>query len=288
MTDLSQIEIDPKTFLKKDLTLSPLPVVVTRLQELMSAEDVSIKKVAHLLSGDPPLAAQILKVANSAYYTFHKEIVDINFAVAYMGINEVNRIALPYAVIKCFDIENMTSFNAIWKHSIYTALCVRYLAKKYEPLLSPGELWSAALLHDIGKFLYMKFFPDHYNALEKCCREKKYLFSQAENHFSLPTSTYLGSLLCDHWGLPEKIKNVCRFHRIEDLEKRNKEDQYYAFSWIVTLGNLTAILAIDPLSDKWKNKIVKILRKNLNCSEADFLVLMGDIYEMGYEVENFI
>ncbi len=288
MTKLPPIKINQETFFKKNFTLPPLPSVVNRMQEIIQSEDVNIKEVSRLLNEDPALAVRVLRVFNSDEYTFPKRIVDISFAVAYLGINEVYRIVLPYAVVKTLDIKDRTSFDIIWKHSVYTALCVRYLAKKYEPLLSPDILWSAALLHDIGKFVYLKFFPKHYKAIYKIKREKRYFFCEAEEELSLPSSSYFGVLLCEHWQLSKKIKMVCKSHSIKELVKIKKENSVRAFIKIVTLGNLMAILAKNTLEERNKECIVKLTCKELDCSKSDFLVLMGDIYDLEYKVDMFL
>ena len=61
------------------------------------------------------------------------------------------------------------AFDEIWFHSLNTALCARELTLKYEPLLNAGEVWTSALLHDIGKLVYLKFFPEHYEVLRQFC-----------------------------------------------------------------------------------------------------------------------
>ena len=167
ISTLEPFTIDPKTFLIKHCSLPALPEILNQIQEIMYSKDVSVDKLAKLISKDAALVAQILKIVNSAYYSLSIDISEVRHAVAYLGMNEIHRIVLSLSVINTFSIEEKSDFDAIWFHSLLTALGTKYIAQKYEPKINVNELWSAALLHDIGKFIYLKFFPDHYKMLRK-------------------------------------------------------------------------------------------------------------------------
>ena len=217
MSNLPAIEIDPKTFLYNHCELPSLPEILLEIQKLMSSNDFTANKIANLINNDTAMTAQVLKVANSAYYSFPKEIKDVKFAVAYMGINDIYRIVLSLSVVNTLSAGDKESFNKIWLHSVYTTLCARYLSRKYEPLIAAGEIWAAAILHDIGKLVYLKFYPEHFKALLNHSEENGILFSESEKNMKLPKSSYLGVLLSDRWRLPIRVKEACAFHGMRDL-----------------------------------------------------------------------
>jgi HD-like signal output (HDOD) protein len=191
-------------------------------------------------------------------------------------------------VINTLDIQDKAAFGKMWHHSVYTALCARYLSKKFEPLLQPGEIWTAAILHDIGRLVYLKFFPDHYKAMIEYCQQKGCLFTEAEEHFSLPPSSYLGTLLCDHWRLPNLIHDVCKAHDMNDLQHLSDEKSHEAFLKIIICANSLALLAAAELNTGTKNRIAEAVKSSLKCTEKEFMVMMGDIYELQQNVEKFI
>ncbi len=285
MDKLNPIEIDPNTFLSQNSSLPALPRVTTQIQEAMQSDNVDTGSLVNLIQSDPALVAQILKIVNSAYYGFQREIADMKFAVAYLGLNEVHRIVLSLSVINTFSIKEKGELDQFWFHSFYTALCSKHLAKKFEPLLLSDELWPAAILHDIGKLVYLKFFPNHYKELRKYSHKNMCLFSDAEKHFSLPTSAYLGLLLCDHWRLPAKIRGACEFHGLEDIVSTEEDKPVNSFRRIICLSNLVTILAIDELNNDIKHKIADTVRENMGYSESEFLTLMGEIYELKLDVQ---
>jgi HD-like signal output (HDOD) protein len=247
-----------------------------------------MEKVAELISSDPAILAQVLKIVNSAYYGLPREIGDVRFAIAFLGLNEIYRMVLSLSAINTLAIDKKDELNEFWFHSFYTALCTKYLAKKYEPHLSLEELWSAAMLHDIGKLVYLKFFPDHYRGLSNFCKEHGSLFSEAEKHFSLPSSAFLGTVLCDHWRLPDEIRQACETHTLEDLSAPKADGPSNRFQRMICLGNLLTVLSTSELSNTTRQNIADACKPALDCTQTEFLALMGDIYELRIDVERFV
>ncbi len=286
MSQLKPIVIDPNTFLYKHCTLPALPEVLTQFQEIMNSPDAGVKEIAEIVSKDPAVVAQILKIINSAYYSLPVEFSEAKLAVAYLGINEVYKIILPISVINTLSTKEKDEFNHIWFHSLLTAFCAKSFAQKYEPLLDKNEIWTIAILHDIGKLVYLKFFPKHYMELRNYCKKNGCLFSEAEIDLSLPSSSYLGTLLCERWRLPEKIKKSCSSHSLHDLKKINEENLDSSYKKIVILGNLVAVLSTDELKEEKKNEIVEGIIRTIKIDESDFLLIMGDIVQLKEEASN--
>ncbi len=64
MDTVSPIEFDSKTIFKTDHILPPLPTIVSKIQEIIHNDDVDINEVTKLISSDPAMVAQILKLVN--------------------------------------------------------------------------------------------------------------------------------------------------------------------------------------------------------------------------------
>ncbi|MBU4395064.1 MAG: HDOD domain-containing protein, partial [Proteobacteria bacterium] len=82
----------PEDILKTVLSsteLPTLPTVASALISLTSREDTTLTDIADLVSKDIALSAKILKVSNSAFYSFPQQIGSINQAVSILGINAV-------------------------------------------------------------------------------------------------------------------------------------------------------------------------------------------------------
>jgi len=280
---LKPIEIDPKTFLREHCSLPALPEAVIRIQEMMQNEGADSASIAEIISGDPALVTQVLAVVNSAYYSLPKSISNVKYAVAYLGLGVIQRIVISVGVVNAMGITEKKELSDYWFHSFFTALTTKYLAKKFYSYLDPEELWTASILHDIGKLIYIKFFPEHYKELKRFCEQNGCLFSEAEDHFKLPSSSYLGTLLSHHWRLPNKVEEACRYHNLSHMSEQGSD-----FQIIIALGNLLATLATGGLNESCKNRIKKASEKTLELTSDNFISIMADVYELKSEAEQFL
>ncbi|MCX8044517.1 MAG: HDOD domain-containing protein [Desulfobacterota bacterium] len=287
---LPPIVIDPKTFLREHCTLPALPEVVHEIQKLIKSDNVEIVKVSQIIAKDPALVAQILKIVNSAYYSLPREVADVRYAIAFLGLHEIERILLTLSVINTLGVKEKKELTGFWFHSFLAALCTKHFAARYEPRLSFEELWSAAMLHDIGKLVYLKFFPTHYTAIKTLSTEKGFFFCDAEQELKLPSSSYLGVLLCDHWRLPTKIRDACETHAVHNLANLKGNDSSSAFKRMICLGNAASILALNMnmLRDEKKHEIKEKMMSVLACDEPGFLTLMAEVYELRSQAERFL
>jgi HD-like signal output (HDOD) protein len=285
---LTPIDIDPKNFLERRDVLPALPAIVFEIQSVLQSDKISLRKVGELIASDPALVAQVLKIVNSAYYGLPNPISDVRLAVAYIGINEIYRVTLSVAVMATLAGEDKAEFNKIWLHSIYTAMCARYLASHFEPMVSRNELWSASILHDIGKLVYLKYYPTHYKTMSQYAESRNCLFEEAEIVFHMPASSYFGGLLCDHWQLPESIKDACLHHDVADLDSEKGTTHKAAFRRLICLGNITAVLAGDELNPEIKKRLYEAVTTAIAIPDPDFLVHMASIIELRSKVEKWM
>ncbi len=286
---LPPIIIDPKFFLYEHCSLPALPSILTEIQSLMNCGEVNFSEITELVLKDTALTAQVLKIANSAYYSLPVEVSRVKVAVAYLGINEIHRIVLSISIKNGLAGVEKELFNEVWSHSLHAALCAKNLANRYEPLLDTGEVWTVGLLHDIGKLVYIKFFPKHYKAISNLAEMKGCLFSEAEAEYSLPSSAYLGSLLCDRWRLPQRIKDSCMYHSLRDIhrlsENNNLENPYIR---IGILSNLFSNLTMNVLNPDKQEEIEQVIGEILSLDKTNLQLLLCEQLELKDEAIKLI
>ena len=280
---LKPIEINPKTFLREHCSLPALPEAILRLQGMMQNEGSDSAMVAEIISGDPALTTQVLAVVNSAYFSLPKTTLNVKFAVAYLGLSVIQRIVISAGVVNSMGIKEKKELKDYWHHSFYTALITKYIAKKFYRYLGPEGLWTASILHDIGKLVYIKFFPEHYRELKRFSELNGCLFSEAEKHYKLPLSSFLGYLLCHHWRLPLEVEAACEYHNLSHISKEGSD-----FQIVIALGNLLAILSEGGINESCKNRIKEVAENILELSPEDFISLMADVYDLKSEAEQFL
>ena len=285
---LETIHIDPKTFLRDHCTLPALPEVLGRMQEILDSDQIDIDEAVSLMRSDPALVGQILKMVNSAYYGLPREVEDVKYAVAFLGFNEIHRIMLSFSIADAFATEHTAALQELWFHSFHTALCADHIMKKKSALRHPPDCWSAALLHDVGKLVYLKFFPKHFLVLRDFAMEKRCLFSTAEVEMDLPRSTYLGTLLCDHWRLPLAVRDSCETHSLEMLYETVSDPSRSEIPVVVSIGNLLSTLSTGEIADTVEEQITRAAMDTLHYDENEFADLMTVVKDLETDAARFM
>ncbi len=87
--------------------LPPLPETVMKLQQYVDSRgsDAKIQSVVNIISKDPLLTADLLRLANSPYYGFSREIGTLNQVVSLLGINNVKNTAIANSLRDGFKID---------------------------------------------------------------------------------------------------------------------------------------------------------------------------------------
>jgi HD-like signal output (HDOD) protein len=115
---------------------------------------LSMRDVGAAVMRDPILSAQVLKVANSPAFGLAQEVRSIYTAVTILGINSLKSIltfhTMPHALYVTSTQRSM--FRQIWEHMNITAIIASFMAKASGGLDS-GLLYTAGLMHDIGKLV---------------------------------------------------------------------------------------------------------------------------------------
>jgi hypothetical protein len=143
--------IDPQALVDREMGLASLPNVFMEISRVIGDSRSSAVHVADAISKDTSLSAKLLKIVNSAFYSFPSKIDTISRAVTIVGIRQLSTLALGGAVIRVFqgipaDLVEMESFR---KHSIACGICARMIAS-YKNISNTERLFVAGLLHDIG------------------------------------------------------------------------------------------------------------------------------------------
>lgn len=92
-----------------------LPVFAATLASDLTDEEVSSAKVSDKVKQDPSLTANVLKTINSSYYSFGRNISDINHAVMLLGFNELYQLVIDEGVQRVMP--NSSAFREILSHS---------------------------------------------------------------------------------------------------------------------------------------------------------------------------
>jgi HD-like signal output (HDOD) protein len=202
--------------LEKLNDIPTLPLVATRVTELINDPNSSSADIADVLKKDQVLTAKVLKLINSPYYGIPGEVTDVKRALAYLGFNTLAQLVLSISVIGAFS-ENKAirfSFPDFWKHALGTAVASDIIAKKIG-YAKPEECFTCGLLHDVGKIVLLKIAPDEFARVVQLTEKEKISFTEAERRLDIPGHGYLGEYIANMWRLPMVIRMSIRYHHVD-------------------------------------------------------------------------
>jgi putative nucleotidyltransferase with HDIG domain len=208
-------EIQIKIYSKID-ELPTLPVVLPKLLSLMENEKSHTSDIIDTISHDPALTSKVLKVANSAYYGFQREISSLERAVVLLGFNMVRTLALSIGIIRNMPADKPNpyfSWEGLWMHSLAVATVMQELGRRFGRGDGSEYLFIIGLLHDVGKVVLDQFFSEPFRqALEDSCNQEKVELHVAERSVFGFDHGEIGAMLLSRWKFPEKITDCIAFH----------------------------------------------------------------------------
>jgi len=200
------------------IELPTMPEVLLKLNDVITNSDASAADVAKVVSKDPAVATNILRIVNSAYYGLQVRVSSVSLAVSVMGFNMTKKVALKAAVFSAFGKrrEKIQHFDplAFWRHAIYTGVTARTLAANAQAFtdVHPEDIYIAGLLHDIGKIILMeKAAPRYLAMLRRAVQEGRPETAVEAEDFGF-THADVGSVLAIKWSLPEDLAIAIRYH----------------------------------------------------------------------------
>ena len=132
-----------------------LSTTVGKVLEICSRPDTAPNDLNKVISLDPVLTGQVLKLINSAYYSLMNKVTSLTRAIIMLGLNTVKNLALSTAIIRCVGQAKKSKALPIkdfWEHSIGVGVMAKLLAaERGMPLAEREEYFVAGLLHDLGK-----------------------------------------------------------------------------------------------------------------------------------------
>lgn len=194
--------------------LPTLPVIAMQINQLLTDFESPLDQMVALLEKDQSLVTKILRLVNSSFYGFKSRVKSVRHAVTLMGYNTIRNAVVTVSVIEALNLKTKNSdFNIdqFWRHSIRTAVMCRYIAEK-SYIVDPDEAFTGGLLHDIGKVVLAVYFTDELSIIIEESSNHGCSFYCAEEKLNYCPHTIVGSLLAQHWMLPDPLVNAIQYH----------------------------------------------------------------------------
>ncbi len=216
-----------------------LSTTVTKVLEVCNQANVSPNDLNKIISLDPVLAGNVLKLINSAYYALPNHITSLTRAIIILGINTVKNLALSTAVLKQMRESEQSSFSmdAFWTHSICVGVTAKAIAAQQKVAVNQREeFFLAGLLHDLGKIPMAHCFPLEYSDCLRYAKEQQISLHEAEMSIFGFNHQQCGYVIARKWQLHDNIIAAMKYHH--QPEKADKDHRLLISS--VAIANVYA------------------------------------------------
>ncbi|MBN2281757.1 MAG: HDOD domain-containing protein [Candidatus Marinimicrobia bacterium] len=261
--------------------------IITGIFEILNNAKSSVNDLERIIRLDPPLAAKVLKVANSAFYASRVEFKDLKEAVLWIGFDEIKNIALTEQLYKVFhtDAEGSFSRKDLWKNSISTALLAKMVYRR--EFGEKGEnIYTAGLLHNIGIIIMDQFAHEEFekilsfgiaNDLDHCASESQILDYK---------HTDIVEALGKDWKFPDELIYSVKYHHTPEQAPAEYRKQ------------AETLFIADHFCKKWKlgysdscnvdeDEILKVIKNNdietesLDLMHSDLVEQIAHLEDIG-------
>lgn len=181
---------------------------------LLGDEAVTLPDLILLVSEDVALSANLLRIANSAYYRGQEPVPSLHKAVIRLGTPGVYRAALGLSLrgtlpkqIPGYDI----SSDAFMYHSVACAVMAEALARELG-LQDHDAIFTAGLLHDIGKLVVGPLVAERRRPVDDRLAGGMSSLHEVEREVLALDHCDAGEQIAQAWGLPDVVAFGARWH----------------------------------------------------------------------------
>jgi putative nucleotidyltransferase with HDIG domain len=227
-------EMISETVVKVIDEIPQFPQHVMELQRQINDPNANFSVISHIIERDPAIIADLLKVANSAFYMLPKKVNSIQEAVRLIGFKGIRNLVITYTtrniLMNKFNIEVI---KEIMDHSYEVAYYAYELAKTMKKKELIDDVYLCGILHDFGRIIANSINPDVMKKITEICNAKGIGPEILENLTSGYNHSIIGARLATKWNFPEVFVEAIKYHHIP-LDAR---DEYKDLVYIIYLAN---------------------------------------------------
>ena len=215
-----------------------MPATSAKLLKMLKDAETSATEIEEILKYDPGLTANILKLTNSAYFGLPCKVSSVKQAIVLLGWKRLLQLVMTMSMstvmkkpLPGYDLPH----GELWRHSVAVSVAAELVVKA---LKIPGsdEVFTAALLHDIGKLILGGFVQDDLHQI-KAMVAKGIAFEVAEFIVLGTDHAQIGARILEKWSFPTDLVNAVSWHH--DPETC---ENHCTFSDIVHVANILGLM----------------------------------------------
>ncbi len=165
--------------------------------------DIGANDIGRIISTDPLLSANVMRIANSSYYGLKGRVASLPYANSILGFTAIRSIAFASLMRESISIP-----RSIWKRFLENGAISAKTAEILSIDRSSGL--SSGLLADFGEILIHNFDTQGYNDIKQEVRSLP-VIHRGPTQEALEVERYrinhsdLSKIILEGWGFPEAI-----------------------------------------------------------------------------------
>ncbi|MBN8221888.1 MAG: HDOD domain-containing protein [Spirochaetes bacterium] len=194
----------------EEIAIPPLPTIVAQVMQFDANNPKNgAADLEKLVVPDKAISAELLRVANSAFYGRSGKVKVLRDSLAVLGIKATKNLVI-YLSTKTMsaNYKSDTFKKYLNRFPIYAALVAQNVALETKLKPQADECFLAALLHSIGMNIMALQKQGHYSDMIDACEKNKWELSKLEKQSYGSTHTTLGKRAAEAWKLPEIFKRL--------------------------------------------------------------------------------
>ncbi len=209
--------LDPHALIREAPALGSPPAVYRRLVDVLEDPRSGTHEVAAVVGQDTSLTARLLRLANSAYFSFNGPVGSVHQAVGLIGAVHIRDLALATSVTSHFqDVPpDLIHLEEFWRHSLAVGIGARTIAElRRESNLE--RFFVAGMLHDVGRLVLYVCAPEPAREILEHAERHEVLLYEAEIDLTGFDHGDVGGILMQTWNMPESLVECVTLHHRPD------------------------------------------------------------------------
>ncbi|MCH9638394.1 MAG: HDOD domain-containing protein [Betaproteobacteria bacterium] len=192
--------------ISNDPDLPALGSSISRIVQLSSSDEESIRKLAYYVLSDVSLTQKILRLANSVTFRTASNIVvtSITKAIFLLGFNTVKTCALAMLLVDGMSGKRAEHVRAELTYALAASMVGRELANQ-SYFKDAEEIAVAALFRNLGRLLLAAYDQDQYQVMMTLIKEDSLTPAQASMQVLNFSLERFSETILEQWDIPSSI-----------------------------------------------------------------------------------
>lgn len=209
--------------------------VAHSLVRTLNDPDATGAQIEAIISKDPALTANLLRMANSAQFGLSRQVLSLDHAITMLGMSRIRSLALSTSISTAFPSVPGLDRKAFWTYCMACAGYAQWLAGGAG--LDPQQAWLAGMMMRLGEMLIGQRSPDALVEIEAPTATAPARWAREHDLLGFDEAQ-VTAVLARYWNFPEAI--------INGLQSASAPMEADPFDKLAGVVHLAALLADSP------------------------------------------